>query len=75
MGIYLGLENIEGKDYIKIKYADEDRLYVPIDGIGRIEKYINASGEVPSIYNLGTRGFRKKESKIKRICSFLLRKF
>ena len=65
VGIYLGLENIDGKEYIKIKYADEDKLFVPIDGISKIEKYINASGEIPEIYNLGTRGFKRKKQKLK----------
>lgn len=65
VGIYLGLENIEGKDYLKIKYADEDKLFVPIEGINKIEKYISMDEKIPSIYNLGTRGFKRKKEKLK----------
>lgn len=65
VGIFLGLENIDGKDYLKIKYADEDKLYVPIEGINKIEKYISMDEKIPSIYNLGTRGFKRKKQKLK----------
>ncbi len=65
VGIFLGLENIENKEYLKIKYADEDKLFVPIEGINKIEKYINEGNSVPAIYNLGTRGFKRKKEKLR----------
>lgn len=65
VGIFLGLENIDGKDYLKIKYADEDKLFVPVEGIRKIEKYINLDSKIPEIYNLGTRGFKRKKEKLK----------
>lgn len=64
VGIYLGVEIIDGHDYLKIKYADEDKLFVPIEGIGKIGKYTSYSGEIPEIYKLGRKGFRKKREKI-----------
>lgn len=64
VGIYLGVEIIDGHDYLKIKYADEDKLFVPIEGIGKIGKYISYSREIPEIYKLGRKGFRKKREKI-----------
>lgn len=65
VGIFLGLENIDGKDYLKIKYADEDKLFVPVEGIRKIEKYINLDSKIPEIYNLGTKGFKRKKEKLK----------
>lgn len=64
VGLYLGIEIIDGNEYLKIKYADEDKLYVPVEGIGRIEKYISAPGVIPEIYNLGRRGFKRKKEKL-----------
>ena len=64
VGIFLGIENIDGKDYLKIKYADEDKLFVPIESVNRLEKYINMSEIIPEIYNLGRKGFRNKKLKI-----------
>ncbi|MEG0397733.1 MAG: transcription-repair coupling factor [Cetobacterium sp.] len=64
VGIYLGIEIIDNKDYLMIKYAGEDKLYVPIDGINRIERYICDPGNIPEIYNLGRRGFKKRREKL-----------
>lgn len=66
VGLFLGIEVINDKDYIAIKYADADKLYVPVDGINRIEKYISEPGLVPPIYNLGTKGFRRKREKLRK---------
>ena len=64
VGQYLGIEIIDGHEYLKIKYADEDKLFVPVEGISRIEKYISPPGVTPSIYNLGRRGFKRKKEKL-----------
>ena len=64
VGIFLGLENIDGQDYLKIKYADEDKLFVPVDSINKIEKFINISDVIPEIYKLGRKGFKRKKAKL-----------
>ncbi|MDR3258310.1 MAG: transcription-repair coupling factor [Fusobacteriaceae bacterium] len=64
VGIYLGIEIIDGRDYLKIKYADEDKLFVPVENIKSIEKYVCTPGEIPEIYNLGRRGFKHKKEKL-----------
>lgn len=64
VGIYLGIETIDGQDYLKIKYADEDKLYVPVERINKIEKYVSTPGVIPDIYQLGRRGYKKKREKL-----------
>ncbi len=64
VGKYLGIEIIDGSDYLKIQYAGEDKLYVPTENLNRIEKYICDPGNVPELYNLGRRGFKKKREKL-----------
>lgn len=66
VGLFLGIEIINNSDYIAIKYADEDKLYVPIEGINRIERYISEPGVIPEIYKLGRKGFKKKRDKLKK---------
>ncbi|MGM0508393.1 MAG: DEAD/DEAH box helicase [Fusobacteriota bacterium] len=65
VGIFQGIEMQRGSDYIKIKYADQDKLYVPIDHINRVEKYLTDKAKEPKIYTLGIKGFRKKKAKIR----------
>lgn len=64
VGKYLGIEVIDGGDYLMIQYAGEDKLFVPTENLNRIEKYICEPGNVPEIYNLGRRGFKKKREKL-----------
>ncbi|PID67404.1 MAG: transcription-repair coupling factor [Fusobacteriales bacterium] len=63
VGIYNGLELIDNKECLSIKYADRDKLYIPVEQIGRLEKYINISGQEPSLFKLGTRGFSRRRKK------------
>ena len=63
VGIYKGIKTMDERDYLKIKYADEDILYIPVEKLDRLEKFMSG-GEEPKIYKLGTRGFKKKREKI-----------
>lgn len=72
IGIYQGLSLINGKECIELKYADEDKLYIPIENLNRLEKYISFNEKEPEIYKLGRRGFSKKDKNIKKKSKKLL---
>ena len=63
VGIYKGIQTIDERDYLKIKYADEDILYIPVEKLDRLEKYVSNDTE-PQLFRLGTRGFKRKRKKI-----------
>ena len=65
IGRYEGIENINGRDYLAIKYADSDRLYIPVEKLDRISKYVNNQGTEPKLYSLGTKGYRRKEKRLR----------
>lgn len=64
VGIYKGIITIDDRDYLNVQYADKDNLYIPIDKLNRLEKYV-VTGDEPKLYKLGTRGFKKKEKKLR----------
>ncbi|MFK4786215.1 transcription-repair coupling factor [Fusobacterium sp. MFO224] len=64
VGKYLGIEIIDGKDYLMIQYAGEDKLFVPVENLNKIEKYVSELGKIPEIYNLGRRGFKRRKLKL-----------
>ena len=64
VGKYQGLEIINGEEYLLIKYADEDKLFVSVNNLDRIEKFIVDAGKEPDIYKLGRKGFKKKREKL-----------
>jgi transcription-repair coupling factor (superfamily II helicase) len=57
VGIYRGLRHLrvagtEG-DYLHLEYAGGDRLYLPVDRIALVQKYVGADGSVPAVDKLG----------------------
>lgn len=69
IGIYLGIDTLEVdgviKDYIKIQYAKEDTLYVPINQLESVSKYIGADGKTPKINKMGGQDWEKVKAKVK----------
>ncbi len=63
VGIYKGIQTMDERDYLKIKYADEDILYIPVEKLDRLEKYVSNDTE-PQLFRLGTRGFKRRRKKI-----------
>ena len=53
IGQFIGVNTIKAdnitKDYIKIKYKDEDILYIPTNNLDNIRKYIGAGDRAPKI--------------------------
>ncbi|TYR78308.1 transcription-repair coupling factor [Priestia megaterium] len=68
IGRYLGMETLEingnHKDYIHIKYEGSDKLYVPVEQIDQIQKYVGAEGKEPKVYKLGGNDWKKVKKKV-----------
>ncbi|MBN7774169.1 transcription-repair coupling factor [Clostridium aminobutyricum] len=69
IGKFLGIEQLTvqnvKKDYLKIKYAGEDMLYVPVEQMDLIQKYISADGVTPKINKLSGVEWKKTKAKAK----------
>jgi transcription-repair coupling factor (superfamily II helicase) len=68
IGKYLGIETlvINGihKDYLHIRYQGTDKLYVPIEQINLVQKYVGSEGKEPKVYKLGGTDWKKVKSKV-----------
>ena len=68
VGIYQGLETltIDGvsRDYLKIAYAGEDRLFIPVDQIYLIQKYVGDSVKIPPLTRLNTTDWAKIKKRV-----------
>ncbi len=73
IGRFSGISSIETngvtKDYITIKYAGSDVLYVPVTQLDTVSKYI-APGDEDSVRlnKLGTQEWTKTRARIKKAC-------
>ncbi len=72
IGIFEGINRITNdrvtKDYIKIKYAGKDVLYVPVTQLDLVSKYIGAATEEGGIKlnKLGSAEWQKTRSRVRR---------
>ena len=57
-----GVEN----DFLLIGYQDQDRLYLPVDRIDQIQRYIGPDGFVPKIDRLGGTSWETVKERVKK---------
>ena len=67
VGRYDGLINLvtDGvkRDYLQITYANEDHLYIPLDRLDHIQKYVASDGRKPKLARLGSGEWKKSVSR------------
>jgi len=57
-----GIEN----DFLLIEYQDQDRLYIPVDRIDQIQRYIGPDGFVPKVDRLGGNSWETLKERVKK---------
>ena len=65
MGIKQLTVNGEKKDYLHIKYAGEDMLYVPVEQMDIVQKYTGSDSAAPKINSLSGGEWKKTKAKAK----------
>ncbi len=70
IGKFLGVTQLDvqdvKKDYLKIKYAGEDMLYVPVEQMDIIQKYIGSEDGTPKINKLAGGEWKKTKLRAKQ---------
>jgi len=77
IGRYTGLDTLEvggGKrDYLVLKYRGTDRLYIPVDQVGLIQKYSGGDGPAPRLHSLGGGEWQRLKKRVNRSVEELAR--
>ena len=70
IGKYLGVETIEvagvHRDYLHIQYGGDDKLFVPTDQVGLLQKYIGAEGSAPRLHRMGSADWARARAKAQK---------
>ncbi|MFL0195141.1 transcription-repair coupling factor [Clostridium sp. WILCCON 0269] len=70
IGVYKGIKQLElqghKKDYLELMYESEDKLYVPVEQLDMVQKYIGSEGKSPKINKLGSSEWAKVKKKVKK---------
>ena len=69
IGQFVGVNTIEAdgviKDYIKIKYKNDDMLYVPTNNLDNVRKYIGGGETAPKLNRLGSKEWSNTKNRVK----------
>ena len=67
---YVGLEQlvVDGlkRDYLKLNYSGEDHLYIPVENMDVIQKYIGAEEAEVKLSRLGSGEWQRAKAKVKK---------
>ncbi len=54
------------REYLNLRYADGDKLYVPIDQVDRVSRYIGVGDAEPQLTRLGTQDWERAKRKARQ---------
>jgi len=70
IGVYKGIKQIDvgghKRDYLDIVYDKGDKLYVPVDQLDLIQKYVGSEGKSPKVNKLGSAEWQKAKAKARK---------
>ena len=55
----------EDRDYLELRYAGDDKLYVPVEQVDRVSRFTGPSGHAPRLTRLGTQEWSRARSKVR----------
>lgn len=77
IGRYLGLKNLKiggySNDYLLLEYLDGDKLYLPVDRLNLVQRYIGGDGKPPRLDKLGGSSWQKTKKRVKSAISEMLK--
>ena len=78
IAIYEGLTRLalaDGveREYLYLRYAGSDRLYVPVDQVDRVRRYIGAGDAPPALHHLGSGEWERTCARVQRAVQDLAR--
>ncbi len=77
IGKFLGIERVKSmgieKDYIAILYADNDKIFIPVEQLNFVQKYISEGFAKPKLDKIGAKGWSHTKERVKRSIEELAR--
>ena len=70
IGLYRGLQKIAVEsienDFLLIEYLDHDKLYIPVDRLDQIQRYLGPEGAAPRMDRLGGSSWEAVKERVKK---------
>ncbi|HTB22347.1 MAG TPA: transcription-repair coupling factor [bacterium] len=69
IGLFQGVVrlNVDGfeKDFVSLEYADREKLYVPVEQVDKVQKYLGGD-DMPRLHKLGTATWESQRERVKK---------
>ena len=70
IGLFRGIERIKAlgheRDYIQLEYADEETVFVPVEQVNLVQRYIGNEGLPPRLDILGSKSWENRKARVKK---------
>jgi transcription-repair coupling factor (superfamily II helicase) len=70
IGLFRGMATLEKRgfleDFLLLEFAEGTKLYVPVDAIDLVQKYVGATGRMPELSKIGGAAWAKKREKAEK---------
>ncbi len=70
IGKFLGIDRIRAagteRDYIELEYADEETIFIPIEQVNLVQRYIGSEGSSPRLDKIGGKSWENRKNKVKK---------
>lgn len=70
VGRYVGMETLDikgvHKDYLLIIYRGEDKLYIPVEQLELVQKYVGSEGKTPKLNKLGGAEWKRVTARVQK---------
>ncbi|MHB8612971.1 MAG: transcription-repair coupling factor [Candidatus Dormibacteraceae bacterium] len=70
VALFKGMRLIESegahREYLELEYAEGDRLFVPVENLDRVQKYLGGEGQ-PTLHRLGTTDWTRARGRARKV--------
>jgi transcription-repair coupling factor (superfamily II helicase) len=70
IGLFKGIERIRAlgheRDYVKLEYLGEEVVFVPIEQVNLVQRYIGNEGAPPRLDKLGSKSWENRKGRVKK---------
>ena len=68
IGLYLGTRELQtgvgGGEFLEINYADDEKLYLPMEALGLVQKYVGSTETPPPLSKMGGAAWKRQKKKV-----------
>ncbi|MDR2575567.1 MAG: transcription-repair coupling factor [Treponema sp.] len=70
IGLFKGIERINAlgfeRDYIQLEYAGDETVFVPVEQLNMVQRYIGSEGNPPRLDTIGSKSWENRKGRVKK---------